>query len=576
MINNTRPNLNDANGASALLPRRSKSPLAEQQASVSPGSILAKIQAKAEHRPSWSIFKKIEMYFIKRSVREQFITEVRNNFCMKATAQRRSAYNAYLLFEKAFRPFLEECPFKDLPFFESLLTTKSFNTLSREKQKLLFESLKTLPLVNQLIGGLSPQGKQEYVQAWIENANELNAEDFKQFLKQYTTHLQDAEHLQSLRPFVYDQSSPEQTKLALGFFEFFNEPVFQNPANRLAPFDSALRDLSAIGNRQILQYSIAALYMGATDRLGQRTIPILIQRTSQYGLTNQIGIPLILNGPDEEMLNELPMPEVYLTNPTTMETRAVRVPLPFKYPISVGEAKKRLELLKIYLGTPKRFNKEMIAFGIPETERESLQAAFLEYDAKLAVAFGNALGDFNSTPTRSRETTARSQPATAALIQNPYSQSAAIQAAQSRNLFLLKDGTLSLLPSGPGENHRQIGTISSKEYQAAADVFSGKSKRSLTIEIPVTTSDRVTLKKGGLTLTVREEKVGDNQNLFLILETTITLEGKSTTRTTYYAAEIEGKTVDQVKQEIVSSRLLERDLLLAKSALIERTYLIKK
>ena len=560
------------------------SPVATQQPSSR--SLLAAIQSKHQSfATSLPLFGPVASFFINRTIREEYIDGIKECFFEKAS-KNFGFQEASSIFNTHFLPFLSECKLEDLPLFESLLAEPEgvefvMTNLSSEPKPYLRNAFATLPIVTRLIGRLRPEDQRHYLEVWIKNANDLKASEFKNFLGQYTAHLIYAENLQSLRPQVFGQDSKETNQLKSGYDILLSNPDFAKQAQRLAPFDSVLRDVTVIENRQILMAGIAFLYLGPTYK-GDSLVPEFVPRSvgirgaPPFSLFNEIGTPFYIpEGPSETVIeNFQPFMEVYVTDPFSMETRRVRMPLPIGGRITVGEARKQLEILKLVVKDPNLFDEACKNAGIVEG-KEDLRQPFIEFSQQLDVAFGQALGDFNSTPTRPRGTTANTQPENAAVIAHPQSQGYAIESAKKHNLFRLQDGTLSLIPSGPGENHRGIGTLSQIELNQTTDVLLGKQTGGVQIQVPAEATDDAALTSAPLSLNIVEETIEEKP--FLVAETTISLDGKTTKRTTYYAfRKIQGKfeSSEDVKKRIINSGLWERDLLLAKATFLEE-HLIK-
>ena len=546
----------------------------------SSGGLLAELQAKHQSIATRiPIFKYVASFFINRTIREEYIETIKQDFFSKASKEFQFA-EASSIFNTHFLPFLSECKLEDLPLFESLLIDPKgvdfvMTHLTAEPKPYLRNAFATLPLVTRLIGRLRPEDQRTYLKVWIQNANDLTTKDFKNFLGQYTAHLIYAESLQNRRPEVFDQDSTERQKLIEGYNKLLHSE-FAKQAQDLAPFESVLRDVTVIENRQILMAGIASIYLGATYK-EDSLIPNLVQRSQGVGgappfsLLNQIGITSSLPaGPPETLMeNFQPFTEVYVTDPFSMETRRVRLPLPIQGRMTIGEARKQLEILKEVVNDPQRFDKACEKVGIVEG-KGALRQPFVEFSEQVGVALGQALGDFNSTPTRPKGTMANTQPENAAVIAHPQSQGYAIESAKKHNLFRLQDGTLSLIPSGPGEKHRGIGTLSPTELSQATAVLLGKKTEGVQIDMPAAATDDTRLTSAQLFLNIAEETIEGKP--FLVAETTISLDGKTSKRTTYYEVQrIQGKleSGQDVKTRIISSGLWERDLLLAKATFLE-------
>ena len=553
--------------------------------SPSSGSLLAQIQSKHQsivtHIPFLGV---VASFFINRSIREEYIDAVKQRFFEGAARQNFTYQQASSIFNTQFLPFLSKCKVKDLPLFEPLLTdpagiTLTMQNLTPESKPYLSNAFTTLPMVTRLIGRLRLEDQQNYLEAWRQNAQEIDPKAFKQFVGQFTAHLKHAESLQNRRPEVFDQGSAERWAL-------FNESLnmaqqWPDQYKRLQLYDMCVRDTTVIENRQILQYSIANVFED-TANPKNRTIPELTARTSTggrdapFGLFNQIGISATLpHGNENEVVHHFhPTVEVYLTDPFSMETRAVRLNLPIDENLTIGDTRKQLVLLQDFVGMPQRFASEFAKSGLPEGDKERLHQKFAHFDQELTTIFGQALGDFNSTPTRPKETSARQQPANAAGIRNPDSPAFAIESAKLRNLFLLTDGALSLIPSGPGEQHRGIGTVSQQELEQAAQVFKQEID-STSLTIPENAAKASTLKQATLSISSHAQELIEGIP-YLIVNATIQLGEKTTTYTSYYECmriekEPESReTPEEVKQRIIASRLFERDLLLAKATFIEQ------
>jgi hypothetical protein len=482
-------------------------------------------------------------------------------------------------YESFFKPLLAKLSIEDLPFFESLLTTPEGiqliekHLVNNPNRANLLAAFATLPRVAKLIGRLSPADQLKYLEAWMLYGEELvDSVKFKKLAKNFEAHIAYAEHLQSLRPQIFEKESKEAVKLFSYFGECTSIPV--DGAALLKSFHVGIQDTSIIYNLQIVQNSIAAFYTGPTSTGGVRTIPIVEGRIQDFdsSIYNQIEIPFTLKDrPDDEVIDFKATTNVYLTDPFTMETRTVRVELPISGKMKVGDAKKQLELLQHVVGVPQNFDDVFEYLNLPLEQKETLRNKFLPFSKRIATIFQRNLQDFNSTPTRPRESTSRSDPTNVNAIQNPDDPFYSLEAAKLRNLFLLDDKRLSLIPSGPGELHKQIGTLSDDEYANASKILLGKLTATPLVVPELDQNDVVTFKDATLSIHVKEEPVQTTSGFrsFPTVEFVITKDGQTTKRKVYYDYSREGQTLEELKQEIIDSRLFERDLLLAKSAFME-------
>jgi|GEM_PF-3442829 len=509
--------------------------------------------------------------------RDAFIKTLENGFKQQVEKGKHSqeVSNTY---ENFIEPFLSKLSTEDLPFFESLLTTPEGiqllekHLVNNPNRANLSAAFATLPHVAKLIGRLSPADQLKYLEAWILYGEELGTVEFKELAKNFEAHITYAEHLQNLRPKVFEKESEEAVKL-FGYFYACTE-IAPDIAKRLLPFHLGIQDTSAIYNLQIVQNSIAALYAGPTSVAGVRTIPVVEGRLQDFdsSIYNQIAIPFTLKDrPDDEVINFNASTEVYLTDPFTMETRAVRVALPISGKMTVKEAKKQLKLLQHVVGVPEAFDGVFEDVDLPLEQKETLRNKFLAFSKRIATIFQRNLQDFNSTPTRPRESTVRSDPTNVNAIRDPDSSFFALQSAKQRNLFLLNDKTLSLIPSGPGEIHKQIGTLSDDEYINASKILLGTLTSTPLVMPELDENEDVEFKDATLSIHVSEEKLQTSKGLrpYPTVEYVITRDGQTTKRKVYYDYSQEGQTLEGLKQEIINSQLFKRDLLLAKSAFME-------
>ena len=564
------------------------SALAEQ--TESQGGLLEQIQAR--HIPRFGGFLgRVEAFFVNRSVKKEYIENLGKTFVSAFDENEKG--NAQLAFNSFLKPKLLKTPLEDLPHFEGFIKVdqgaaylmRPFTTFSvREGSKALTKRVEDvialgkkgntesvaaaftyMPRVAKIIDRMKPVHQFEYLTAWVQAGGELGADQFKDFSEKYAAHLQMIEEMQVKRPKVFEQGSKEEDKLKNSYFELYMGRYAVQMA-RFELFDLAMRDVTAIVNRQIIQYSLTAFYLEPTESIaGMNTIPDLrlrdatTQGVAVYGLSNQIGIPFTLpKGEDEKIIeNFQATTDIYITDPFSMETRSVRVPLPVNGRMTVGEARSQLQLLIEVVHNPKRFDDTYAQLRLPSEKKEELREKFTEFDRTVGIELGRALSDFNTTPQRARESSVRENPTIAAFIANPSAQTA-LEAAKTKNLFLLEDGTLSLLPGKVGESHRDMGTLSPTELRDATQLLLKGSHNSIPLQSP---------KGATLQLKTHRENI-DGKLPYLIMETSITVEGKTVTRKSYYS--LTGKTVKSLKQEIIDSKLFERDLLLAKAECLEK------
>lgn len=453
----------------ASLPPSSSSTATQHPSS---GSLLAIIQS--EHQSivtNIPIVGFVASFFINRSIRKDYIDAIKGQFFEGAIKNKISLKDTSSIFNTHFLPFLSECNLEDLLLLEPILADPAgvdlvLQNLTPEPKPYLRNAFATLPIVNRLIGRLRPVDLRNYLKVWIQDAKALSNENFRTLVGGFTAHLAYAESLQSSRPHIFDQDSPEAIKLKAGFSNLLQQSEIAVQAQKLAPFSSVIRDMTIIDNRQILMASIASLYLGDTFK-GDSLVPELVPRSvgtrdaPPFSLFNQIGTPLSLpEGPSWTILENFKLfTEIYITDPLSMETRRIRVPLPIPGRTTLGEVNKQLEILKRVINDPDQFDDACAQLGLVEV-KEALREPFIEFSEQWGEALGQALGDFNSTATRPKESTARAQPENAASIAHPNSKGYAVESAKMHNLFLLQDGTLSLIPSGPGEKHRGIGSLS--------------------------------------------------------------------------------------------------------------------
>lgn len=373
-------------------------------------------------------------------------------------------------------------------------------------------ALATYPQCVHLMGSRLASGDRVAFQnQWIRAANEMEAEEFNQALDQFEQLLREAQRIQAQRPKVY--SDQEQANLLLlssqcqGLFDQY--PLLKQMAREIKngttptehPISSNIKLLHADSEQMRGSSALQRLDTGNSLSLSREINPKGFERSTNF----------------------------YITNEKTLETRCIRLPLPIQDEEMLPHLEKAVE-------NPGYIDK----MELPQQTKEKFKA----FSRQLNEEMGRCVFDFNTTPPFrfAKEDMAQA-------IKNPRSMPLLIQAAKKGSLFLLKDGSLSLLPQECA--NPLVGQIDKRELQEISQA------------VLKNESTRLSLPNKNGEIGFASSKIEVRGEKFLRLETKIVQGEKEHTRISLYR--LGEKTVEEKRKELAGSRRLQRDVLLAKS-----------
>lgn len=279
----------------------------------------------------------------------------------------------------------------------------------------VMDSLKELDL---LLGGrLSSKEKIDFAKG-LQTLSETNR-------LQYYSILVAAKAMQAKRPILTTSVSKEA--LALKDIRY-NLPFPQTIQEKsLYSLLDEVLDITFCDNTQLLQYQMEA--SAAPPQFPGRDVPCMRTRSaSPTSLAEEFRIPIKWDKQTYTLSDY--STEIYVTDPKTFETTAIKLALPGDQPLTEKEAKNRLLTIAKILSTGN------------QTLGDTSLNAFCQ---QLEKRFAQALADFNASENWPRRGFSLEQ----ARNQSP------LGIAQQGNLYLV-EGQLSLLPPTIAEQHPQL------------------------------------------------------------------------------------------------------------------------
>lgn len=373
-------------------------------------------------------------------------------------------------------------------------------------------ALGTYPQCVQLMGSRFTSGDRiDFQNQWIRAANEMDPEDFNNALNQFEALLKEGQRIQNQRPKVY--SDLEQNNLILlasqcqGLFD--NYPLIKEVAREIKN--------ATTPSEHPISSNIKLLHSTSEETRGSSGL-------QKMDTGNSLSLSREINPEGFENSTNF-----YITNEKTLETRCIRLPLPLT-------EKSQLPLLESAVENPGYIDTMDLP---PETKQQ-----FKVFSKQLNREMGRCVFDFNTTPPFrfAKEDMAKA-------IRNPESTPLLIQAAKKGSIFLLQDGSLSLLPQECA-NH-VIGQINKREFHEISQAILENGKTTLLLPN----------KNGEISFVSSETEVRGQK--FLRLETKIVVGEKEHTRVSLYP--LDNKSIKEKQKELAGSRRLQRDILLAKS-----------
>lgn len=474
----------------------------------------------------------IKALFGNRIAKKNYINKINKNFVEEAEKKGLSREWTEQIAKKVLTPHLMQMQLVDLPNYERLIVGS--------------------PTVFQLLGNrFTPQEQETYLKEWIKLSNTLKNKDFKNLLSTFENFLNEAKKFQQERPKIYSVTeialpveallSGENNILTYGA----ELPNLARSSTFLTQTIEQVLETTIITNPIIHENIRSFLYPPSFDN---RTISSLKTRFNyDFCLSREFHPDFTLPADSDEEIDFHAFTNLALTNEKTMETRTMHLELPISGKMTKTEARKRLYVLEKVLEGKGKFDEAFAQSGLPETEKESLRKTFFEWEEKAVQEFGEMNADFNPTDSRPVFAFAREK----------SEGKDSIEIATMRNIFRLQDGSLSLLP--PEKADPIIGQISKDELRKAL-------KEPISVSLPVQEAEKITQKDGKLSVSYKEDKIEEKPVIWI--ETTITRGEDAVTRKTLYILN-EQQSATEKLEEITSSGLLERDLLLAKAEFID-------
>jgi hypothetical protein len=546
-------------------------------------TLLSQVQSKSRftHIP---IVGWIEAKFVRRSVKTEYINQLEFQFINKASSQEKQRYKAIFSF---LRPMLMKTHLEDLPHLEA------FWNLPRGVQRFISiieafpSSTQGLKFLSQMINTViqavknNPGGTQtalnhcdtvslmikerfsgadrvDYVHNMLHVVGFMTPEDFSKFETGLKTFVDKAREIQAERPTLY--SAVDQGMRA--FQEsLYTEELVQvfTVLPQLAWAYAEILDMTIVTNTQTIHENLAMYTKPPSP--SNRTLPNLEYRYSRRCTTSrEKRVPFHLLQDGDNLIDASKLhTDISITNDKTMETRCLKLPLPFQGQMTQTEARVLLQLLEKTIADPTRFDKYYEQYKLNPDLQAERKIAFSKWVLNAEKEYGKCIFDFNATSKRPTMSYAQDTPEVQEALKNPQDQAAALKVATAKNLYRVK-GQLSLLPPSLASHHQVISTLAPQSVSQATNLLHGTTQGSLLLPVTPKVTAQVTFSK-------KEIQFGETKALEV--QTTFQVRGNTSSRTTVYLLKPK-QTVEEKIQEISSSSLFERDLLLAKAEFIQQ------
>lgn len=550
------------------------------------GGLLSQVQSKSRFA-GIPLLGWIEARFVRKEVKTKYVATLKEQFIGEATIHGWPLDKVQAVFTHFIQPKLMKTNLEELPHLEAFWALphgiETFMLVATMFPQDAAKGVKTLTqMVDTAIKAMknNPQGTQkvlansaqvtfmmtgrfigpdpvEYVDTMLGLVGRVKPDDFNtRVLKPIDDFLQEATRIQAERPRVYIATDQQQL-VELFYANDFHAVRKQLPFLGIV-YDEIL-DMTVVMNTQALHENIAMFYKPIS--IDRRTFPSLETRYAHSPITTsrERHVPFQLLEDSDQLIDFAATTDLYITNEKTMETRCLRIPLPFEGKMTQTEARRLLELLDQTIAGPASFDKHYRALELSPELQGVRKEKFLTWVAAIEQEYGKLICDFNPTPKRPSMSYALETETSKAALINPQSRRAATEMVRAKNVYRV-DGRLSLLPAQIAAQHPELAMVASDEFQQAADLLRGKRKMAVPMKIaPGLTAD----------VNLRTEKTKNDGNDVIQIQTTFRAGNNTYTRTTFFMLRSKQKPAQKL-EEIIRSGLLERDLLLAKAEFIER------
>lgn len=398
-----------------------------------------------------------------------------------------------------------------------------------------------------LEGRLSAVARFENLQTFIKmlalDSEELDSHQLSDFLARWEELLVKAEDIQNKRPVVYTLASEEGKALeeaasaSLALIGSILDSSITRPIQNLV---SEIMNMSIVTHLRSVQQNLNALHSPPTP---QTTQMLEEEFDYSFGLCREFHL-------QDGLI------DIYITNPKTMETRNMHMPLPIQKDLEPEMSKRLLRVLEATAMGLDRFDQAYAAEKLPPQDQERYKRVFTDWIKDVQTEMGHLIFDFNATEERPPFTFALENEAMQTALKAPEDANLAANAAKSKNIFLF-NGKLSLLPPQLVEKHPRIATLSPQELDGAQLQFLGIRVTPLKFAMPT--------KEGSLEdadVSFETEMITIKGRPLLRVLTTIQRGDEKMARTTFYAND---ENAPNFKDKISGSPLFHRDLLLAKA-----------
>ncbi len=498
-------------------------------------------------------------------IETRYNTHIRSALTDKSPSERALALN--FLAHPSCKPYLERILKSDDPGLVAPAMDKVIRAMQANPQEIV-AAMGTYPEIARMMGSRFAESDHfRYMDSWIELAGKTDPEEFKEYFSTFKTYSEEAIRIQADRPKIYSSYdfALSMEQLERGETNIITMRAMLSPIASVSRFldnvISEIQDSTLVSNTQMIHENIHC-FLTPPD-FSARTFPSLERRYSHsLALSREFHPDLTLYADSEDEVDFRTSTDLAITNEKTMETRRMRLELPFSGRMTVTRARKLLMVLEETVKSPTEFDKAYEKAGLESADKERIKKAFTEWEAKSTEELGKVLFDFNATETRPVFTYVRENPRMATAISNPRSLSNALEAASGGNIFLMKNGRLSLLPEEIPQP--KMGQIDPIELGSAVEALLKSGKADLTL--PKRLTGQIFFETGELSFSHYQEQVDEIQIVWL--ETKIARGSETITRKTAYILR-EGETASAKLEEIANSGQFERDLLLAKAEFID-------
>ncbi|MEZ5314765.1 MAG: hypothetical protein R3E91_00920 [Chlamydiales bacterium] len=395
--------------------------------------------------------------------------------------------------------------------------------------------------------------KLTYYQSWIEIAKKAEKDEFHKGLKTFTDFYQQLEEIQAQRPTIpetLDQKLDTSYRKIKSWFANYHQNYLKDVSTELL--------LATVNiNTQIIHQNLAGFFLKTGNDGRMRVRPNLEHRlTSSFSLSNQTYTDVSILEDGEEMVNlfDLRM-RLMVTNEKTMETRAMRLPIPIGGALTKTNARKLFQLLEETACSPKGFDKKYEELSLPQEQKEEIKTAFIQWEKEAVKTFNQVTADFNQTKMRDAFTFLREEPQVVAALNHPEETTLLLEVIKGQNLSQLPNGHLSLLP--PEIRHPKIGEIAIDDLKQGQENLRNQSGKQSTIDLPQG--------EGSITFAIQEDII-NSENCLWINITISQNENNYTHKTLLYK---ENRSDETCIEDFIQSNHFERECLLAKAEFIE-------